>query len=159
MAWSERQFSNINNGKWYPQHYDRRHNFNIVYAYKLSKKWTFNANFVFQTGYAISFPDVIYYDDNGFRTAFYTSKNNARAPDYQRLDFSFTKAYKNKKGRDCKWVFSLYNVYGYPNPFAVTYSIGGYLNDNIGSEIGYRGRVETITPFKFIPGINWSIRF
>lgn len=159
LAWSERKFDNINNGNWYPQHYDRRHNFNIVYENKFSRKWTFNANFVFQTGYAISLPDVIYYNDNGLRTAFYSSKNNARAPIYNRLDISFTKAYKNKKGRDAKWVFSLYNVYGYPNPFAVTYSIGGYLNDNAGSQIGYRGRIETITPFKFIPGINWSVKF
>ncbi len=160
LAWSERQFTNINKGNWYPQHYDRRHNFNIVYAYKLSKKWTLNANFVYQTGYAISLPDLIYFDDQGYRTAFYTSKNNARAPDYQRLDVSFTKAYKNKKNRDCKWVFSLYNVYGYPNPFAVSYTVTGDWRPTTGVvDLGYGGIVQTITPFKFIPGISWSLKF
>ncbi len=172
LAWSERQFDNINNGNWYPQHYDRRHNFNIVYANKLSDKWTFNTNFVFQTGYAITLPDAVYYDYKGVLTPFYSSKNNARAPIYNRLDVSFTKSYKNKKGHDCKWIFSLYNVYGYQNPFAVAYSRGGYSDgtfvtsiDPFGNiiktpkQVGYSGNVETVTPFKFIPGFNWSIEF
>jgi len=172
LAWSERKFDNINNGNWYPQHYDRRHNFNIVYANKLSEKWTFNSNFIFQTGYAITLPDAVYYDYKGILTPFYSSKNNARAPIYNRLDISFTKTYKNKKGHDCKWIFSLYNVYGYPNPFAVSYSKGGFTDgtfitstDPFGNiiktpkQVGYSGNIETISPFNFIPGLNWSIKF
>ncbi len=172
LAWSERQFENINNGNWYPQHYDRRHNFNIVYANKLSEKWTLNANFVFQTGYAISVPDIIYYDVSGSLREFYSSKNNARAPNYQRLDVSFTKAYKNKKKHDCKWIFTLYNVYGYSNPFALYYDSGSLFDGTFDKvtfpngttytflkQVGYSGTIKTVTAFKFIPGFNWSIKF
>ncbi|WP_370228086.1 carboxypeptidase-like regulatory domain-containing protein, partial [Mesoflavibacter sp.] len=40
----------INNGNWYNTAFDKTHDISITSNYELNKKWTFNANFVLQTG-------------------------------------------------------------------------------------------------------------
>ena len=157
LAWSERKFDNINKGSWYPQHYDRRHNLEIVSQYKISDSWTFNANFVLQTGYAFNLPDVIYEDIYGTRQAYYTSRNNARTPVYHRLDVGFSKEYTTRNGNEAKWTFSIYNAYAHANPFAISYSIGAY--DDTSLNNGYKGTTQQTSIFNFIPGLNWSLKF
>lgn len=157
LAKSERQFNSINNGNWYPEHYDRRHNFNIVAQYKISDRWTFNTNFVYQSGYAIDLPDALYLNDFGFVNPFYFSRNNARAPAYNRLDISFTKTRINKKGNEVKWTYGIYNVYGYNNPYAVNY---GYDINNINGQFysTYTGYVRVQSLLNFIPSISYSLK-
>jgi CarboxypepD_reg-like domain/TonB-dependent Receptor Plug Domain len=158
LAWSERQFANINGGDWFPQRYDRRHNLNIVFEQKLGEKWTFNSDFVFQTGSRITLPTAVVKDDKGLPVAIYTDKNNATMPNYHRLDVAITKAYVTKKrGRDAKFSFSVYNLYGRKNPFAVNYTIGIRQLPNDGK--GYFNIIRTQSVFRFIPGLNWSVKF
>jgi hypothetical protein len=38
LAWNNRQFSDLNQGKAFPYRYDRRHDISIVAIYELSKK-------------------------------------------------------------------------------------------------------------------------
>ena len=40
----------INDGNWYPNAYDKRHDLSINTSYQLNNKWSFNANFLYQTG-------------------------------------------------------------------------------------------------------------
>jgi TonB-dependent Receptor Plug Domain/CarboxypepD_reg-like domain len=158
LSWNERKFQGIDNGNWYPQRYDRRHNVNLVFEQKMSEKWTFNSNFVFMTGHAVTLPDVVYKDIFGSATAFYTKRNNQRMPLYNRLDVSFTKSYKTKKrGRDAKWIYSVYNTYGYANAFALDYFVGSNLDSNM-KVTGFKGIFTTKSLFRFVPGINWSIK-
>ncbi len=158
LSWNERKFSDINRGNWYPQRYDRRHNVSLVFQKKLNSKWTFNSNFVFMTGHAVTLPDVVFKDAFGNPTAFYTKRNNQRMPIYNRLDVSLTKSYKTKRGNEAQWVYSLYNAYGYSNAFALDYNIG-YTFDRNSNVTGYYGIFESKSLFRFIPGINWSIKF
>ncbi len=157
LSKNERQFTGINHGKWYPQRYDRRHNLNIVYETKMNEKWTFNSNFVFMTGHAVTLPDVVFKDINGIPTAFYSNRNNERMPLYNRLDVSFTKSYKTRKGREAKWGFSLFNTYGYPNAFALDYFVGATFDSNVNIN-GFKGFFQSKSIFRFIPGVNWSIK-
>ncbi len=46
----------INQGKWYSTPYDKTHDFSINASYELNKKWTFNTNFIFQTGQPTNYP-------------------------------------------------------------------------------------------------------
>jgi len=50
----------INNGNWYKTPYDRTHDISITGAYNVSEKWTFGANFVFQTGRPVTYPNGQY---------------------------------------------------------------------------------------------------
>ena len=157
LSWSDRQFQNINGGSWYPQRYDRRHNLNLVYEQKLSKKWTLNADFVFQTGSVVTVPTAVFKNQDGFPTTLYTLRNNARLPNYHRLDLAFSRKYTTKRGREAKWSFSMYNVYGQRNPFALNYTLG--INNLPNGGKSYFSKTSLDSPFRFIPGLNWSIKF
>ena len=158
-AKSERQFTDINNGNWYPEHYDRRHNFNIVAQYKISDRWTLNSNFVFQSGYAINLPDALYLNDFGFTNPFYFSRNNARAPAYNRLDVSITKTRFTKKGNEIKWTYGIYNVYGYNNPYAVSYAFNSQPIKNSSNAFIFSGYIKVQSFLNFIPSVSYSIKF
>ena len=46
----------INNGNWYNTPYDRTHDISLSGVYKLSDKWTFSSNLVYQTGRPVTYP-------------------------------------------------------------------------------------------------------
>ncbi len=99
----------INNGSWYPAKQDQTHNFAIVGIYKLSEKWTFSANWVYNTGNAVTFPSGKY-QVNGQTAFYYTERNGYRMPAYHRLDIAATLENKKRK----KWKAagrSLYIMY------------------------------------------------
>ena len=50
LAKTTRQFDQINGGEVYPFKYDRRHDFSIVYNYKIKKKYRFFHHLVFRNG-------------------------------------------------------------------------------------------------------------
>lgn len=157
LAWSERQFENINSGNWFPQRYDRRHNLNLVFEKKIADAWTFNADFVFTTGSAVTIPVAVFKSDNGIITPFYEDRNNGRMPIYHRLDIAFSYRYLNRKKRDEKWTFSLFNAYGQNNASALNYTVGmSFLSDGGRS---YEGLFRPETFFRFVPGVNWSVKF
>lgn len=119
-------FNSVDNkGSWYPTRFDQTHNFKLVSSYKINEKKNLSATFSYITGapttYAI---DRIQVDgrvipiNNG-------SRNDVRIPNYHRLDISYTVdnvifGKKGRKGSD-NLVFSVYNVYGRKNAFAVNF--------------------------------------
>jgi hypothetical protein len=116
LAWSNRQFDLLNNGKWYPALYDRRHVFNAVGWYDLGKGWSASAQWVFNSGSAFTLPQGLVNTNPYFLGYFaYGSKNNARLPNYHRLDFSIKQEWRNKKKRQCYATFNIYNVYNRKN--------------------------------------------
>jgi hypothetical protein len=161
LAWSERKFDNINSGVWYPQRYDRRHNLAIVAEYKLSDSWTMSANFVLSTGHAVTLPDVTY---KGLSDVFYNlpsgepqylKRNNQRMPLYNRLDVSFKKDVITRNDRNAAWIFSLYNVYGFPNAFSVEYFPYPMPIENPTYRLG---SLDKNTLLRFIPGISYNLK-
>ena len=64
----------ISNGVWYKTPHDRTHDVSITGVYKWTDTWSFGANFVFQTGRPVTFPNG-QYEYDGLSTASYSSRN------------------------------------------------------------------------------------
>ena len=50
LAWADRRFDEINEGRRYPSRYDNRHKLNIVVMHKLSKKVELSAAWTYSSG-------------------------------------------------------------------------------------------------------------
>lgn len=113
----------INDGAWYNTNYDRTHDISITASYKYNDKWTFGANFVFQTGRPTTYPNgqFLY---NGVSTPTYDRRNANNLTPYHRLDLSATLTPKKNKDRKVKgeWVFSIYNVYNRQNAKSISFA-------------------------------------
>lgn len=122
LARTERKVEGINNNDWFPARFDKTHNLSVVGLYQLNSRWSFSANFAFNTGTPATFPT------NRFEWGGWAlpqnvndSRNAARIPSYHRLDIGATLKSKKKlfgKGQG-EWVFSAYNLYNRRNPFSV----------------------------------------
>jgi hypothetical protein len=75
-------------------------------------------------------------------------------PLYNRLDVSFKKSFITKNDREAAWIFSLYNVYGYPNAFSLDYEVFRAF-DNSTSLLG---TVSQNTLLRFIPGVSYNLK-
>lgn len=141
----------INNGDWYNSAYDRVHDFSITGAYNLNEKWTFGANFVYQTGRPVTYPNGQYIYE-GLSIASYTDRNSERLPSYNRLDISATYVPKNKPDNRWKgeWVFGVYNAYNRKNAAAISFGQNAETGANEATRTAIFGIVPSVTyNFKF----------
>ncbi|HTN46318.1 MAG TPA: TonB-dependent receptor [Flavipsychrobacter sp.] len=155
LSWSNRLFSDLNNGKTFPYKYDRRHDFKIALVHKLTSKIELSCDWIFSSGNTMSIPTAKYYGSspNSFMSVdepynyYYPARNNYRMPAYHRLDAGakFTKV-KSKSTRE--WVLGIYNMYNRRNPFYI-----------------YSEEKNGITTFKqisllgFLPSISYNFKF
>jgi len=117
-----RKTPDINEGKRYRAFQDRPHDFSVFLNYKKSERASFSANWSFYTGSPVSVP-VSYYQFNDQTVPVYGQKNNARLPNYHRLDLAY-RYILNKP--DSKFrhslSFAVYNVYARKNPISVNFN-------------------------------------
>lgn len=155
LSKSERSFSEIENGRWYPAVYDRPHDLSVVANYNLSKKWDLGAIFVYGTG-------KLYTPVSGFFlieqniNLFYGPRNSARLDDYHRLDISatYTPSPDSKKRFKGSWTFSLYNTYNRKNPFFINFDTkSDFQSGNTTIES------TKITIFPLIPSITYNFKW
>ncbi|MEJ6491332.1 MAG: carboxypeptidase-like regulatory domain-containing protein [Flavobacteriales bacterium] len=167
LAKTERKFTEINEGNYFPSKYDRRHDVSVVGSYKLSDRWTFGAAFIYATGSTLTLPES-YYIQNQDLLFKYGDRNSTRMAPYHRLDLSATlfdkpmKTIANENGDEVEvkkrfrsnWSFSIYNVYNRANPFFL------YV-DNDGSvfEGDFQVKVKQVTLFPIIPSVTWNFEF
>ncbi len=149
LSKSERQFENINDGDWYSVRQDRTHDMSIVATYKLTKKWTLSASWVYNTGDAVTFPSGKY-EINGDIINLYTERNGYRIPDYHRLDLGATLKLDSKHF-DSDLTFSLYNAYGRKNAYSIDFRES---EDNPGTTEAVK-----ISLFTYVPSITWNFNF
>lgn len=111
----------INNGEWYSSNFDKPHDLNILLNYNPRKRVSLNLSFSYNTGRPTSAPAGKFDDLNIFGIPIYGPRNNYRIPDYHRLDLSVNVFPGYRKDRIWKgnWTFSLFNVYGRRNAYAV----------------------------------------
>jgi hypothetical protein len=124
----------------------------VVLFQKINDKIDFSANWVFNTGIALTLPIGKYYitlpDDNSETEIFiYPEKNSQRLDVYHRLDvgFNFTKV--KKKGIRT-WNVSVYNIYNRKNPYS--YNIINYNNKQI---------LAKYTLFPIMPSVSYSYKW
>lgn len=158
LAWTKRQFDELNNGKWFYPRYDRRHDISIVLTYELGERWELGASWVYGTGQAYTMPTGIY----GYQSPFpgdyykeikyqYTERNGARLPAFHKLDLNFIYKFN---WFNIPWQLSLniYNAYNRKNPFA------WYVKNTYNDKGEERREVKQLTLFPIIPtfGINFK---
>lgn len=129
LAWTDRQFEQLNHGKRFPYKYDRRHDLSIVAMYRPSKRIELSGTWVFGTGNAVTLPIARIQGTNPFVTSSqfynpfldlysYSDRNAYRMQSYHRLDLAIS-FIKKKKWGERRWVVGVYNAYGRRNPFYV----------------------------------------
>lgn len=140
----------INNGDWYFTPYDKTHDVSITTSYAFSKKWDFNANFLFQTGQPITYPEAQYQFMN-FSIPNYETRNSSRLPNYHRIDISaIYTPNRKKKAFSGEWVFSIFNVYNRQNAASIRFQ------KNI--ESGQNEAVR-LSIFGIIPSVIYNFKF
>lgn len=142
----------INKGNWYNTPYDRTHDFSLTGSYDFNEKWKFSANFVYQTGRPVTYPNG-QYQYEGLSIASFDSRNANRLPAYHRLDLSATfTPTKNKNRRwQSEWVFGVYNAYARKNAASVSFTQDFDTGVNEARRLSIFG--------SFIPSITYNFKF
>ncbi|WP_204345478.1 TonB-dependent receptor [Psychroserpens algicola] len=141
----------INNGEWYNTAFDKTHDISLTGSYQLNDKWTFNSNFLFQTGQPTTFPNG-QYEYNGITIPNYESRNSSRLPAYHRIDISATynpnpESTKRWKG---EWVFGIYNLYNRRNAASISFGENRMTGANEATRLAI---------FGIIPSVSYNFKF
>ena len=142
----------INKGNWYNTPYDRTHDFSLTGSYDFNEKWKFSANFVYQTGRPVTYPNG-QYEYEGLSIASFDQRNANRLPAYHRLDLSATfTPTKNKNRRwQSEWVFGVYNAYARKNAASISF------NQDFDTGVNEARRLSIFG--SFIPSITYNFKF
>lgn len=147
LSWNNRKFEQLNDGKWFPFIYDRRHNLSVLTTILLSNSYSLNSNFVLASGNPITLPEGFVKTDNFFyQYLVYGSINNRRLPVYHRLDVLMEKTWTTVKNRKKHLALNIYNIYARKNPVIIYYDTK-------------TGKVYKKTLFTIIPSINYGVEF
>lgn len=136
----------INYGNWYYTPYDKTHDLSITTNYDLNKRWNLSANFIYQTGQPITYPNA-QYQFSGFSIPNFETRNSSRLPAYHRLDVSAVYSPKKRSG---EWVFGIYNFYNRKNAASIRFQ------ENL--ETG-RNEALRLTIFGIIPSVTYNFKF
>ncbi len=141
----------INLGEWYSTPYDKTHDLALYGSYELNKKWSFNSNFIFQTGQPTNYP-LGQFEFEGLVVPFYGRRNEERLPDYHRLDIAATLTPTQKPGKSfqSEWVFSIYNLYNRRNAASI--------NFRRNQDTGVNEAVRT-SIFGIVPAVTYNFKF
>ncbi len=159
LAKTTRQTIGINNDEEYVANFDIRNNLSIVATRKLLSRLTASATFTYTTGRPYTTPVGKYFFE-GEWNPIYGERNNARLPDYHRLDVGFTWRNKESKKYKSSWNFSVYNLYNRANAYAMYFreATAEDANENTFVNEGDQVAVQ-VTLFKIIPSITWNFEF
>ncbi|MEC5144416.1 TonB-dependent receptor [Chitinophaga sp. 212800010-3] len=156
LAWTWRQFPDLNDGKRYPAKYDRRHDLTLVGTYDLNKRWTLSGTFIYGSGNTTTMPETFYFIETTLVQG-YGNINGYRMAAYHRLDLAavYTPVPKRPDRRfHGSWTFSIYNVYSRQNPYFL------YL-DQEGSAVNGTLKVSAkqVSLFPIIPSVTYNFKF
>jgi len=141
----------INMGEWYNTPYDKSHDLSVYGSFELNEKWSFNANFIYQTGQPTNYP-VGQFEFEDMTVPYYGLRNEERLPDYHRLDISaiLTPKRNKRKKIQSEWVFSIYNAYSRKNAASINFRE----NEDTGRNEAIRTSI-----FGIIPSVTYNFKF
>ncbi|MCO5725073.1 TonB-dependent receptor [Robiginitalea marina] len=146
------QFSEerINGGEFFPSNFDKPHDLSLIANYKLTRRYSFSVNFVYQTGRPVTYPIGTFRFNNADFVAF-SDRNEFRIPDFYRLDLGINIEGNHRKNKlvHSFWTISVYNVLGRNNPYSVFFVTEG-------------GEVKALQSSIFaipIPSITYNFKF
>ena len=150
-TWSRsyRRFEEINNGKPFPDRYDRRWSSTFSGQVNLGPRWSAGVNFIYGTGIAITLAESKFFNP-GFLFPVvgitYSERNAFRLPPYHRMDVTITYQIAEKKAFHHSLSLNLYNVYNRTNPFYIT-----LVQDPINPVFEFK----QFSLFKFFPSLTY----
>ena len=150
LSSTERTFDKINDGNSFPARQDRTHDVSLVTIYNLNEKWSLSANWVYNTGFAATFPSGKYEID-GQTVNLYTERNGHRMPDYHRLDLGATYYFNRSEENEMSLTFSAYNVYARENAYRITFE------EN--KDDPSKTQAVKLALFSIVPSITFNFRF
>jgi hypothetical protein len=118
---------NINNGNLYPSMLDQPHDLSVIMNYRPWSRSVISLNFKYKTGRPITIPVSKFSYWPVLSVLNYSDRNEYRLPDYHRLDLTMTledKVKRNSRYRG-EWNFSIYNLYGRKNAYAIYFDKDG----------------------------------
>lgn len=157
LAWNNRQFSDLNEGRSFPYRYDRRHDLSVVAIYELSKKINISGTWVYGTGNAVMLPKSRYGATSTYGNNFtyinsveqYGDRNSYRMNPYHRLDIGIN-FIKTRSNRTRTWSVGAYNAYANNNPFFVYFDTDFDTNERV---------LKQVSLFPLIPYVTYSLKF
>jgi hypothetical protein len=161
LSWAVRKFAEINQGRYFPYKFDRRHHLSLLANYLVresaTRKSQFSCTFTYASGNAITIPDeqipsVLLpgmtidhpFADRFSRYLSFPHPNNYRMPAFHHIDLSWSLTRKLLRNGESTWCFSVYNVYNRMNPYFYYKS---------------RDKFYQISMLPFIPAVSWSLKF
>jgi hypothetical protein len=140
----------VNNGEFFPSNFDKPHDVSLVANFKITQRFSFSSNFVYQTGRPVTFPTGKYIY-NGAEYVVYSDRNMNRIPDYYRLDLSLNIEgnHRIEKLAHSFWNISVYNLLGRNNPYSVFFVTEG------GEVKAYQSSIFSVP----VPTITYNFRF
>ena len=150
LSKTEKQFSDINDNKWFSARQDRTNDLSVVGMFDLNERISFSATCIYYTGDAVTMPSGSYII-NGNIVPYYTERNGYRMPDYFRVDAGMTLKGKNKHRLKSFWNFSVYNLTARDNAYSI------YFQEDP-NKPGTMQAVELYL-FSIIPSITWNFKF
>ncbi|WP_245590605.1 TonB-dependent receptor [Adhaeribacter aquaticus] len=159
LSWTYRQFAEINEGRWFPNRYDRRHDVTLVALHQLTKRLHFTGTWVYGSGNAFSVPvaRIILQGHPGERESYvpiYSERNSYRQAPYHRLDLGIVYRLRPKRG-EADLTFSLYNAYNRRNPYFIYFK---QIRDEE-TEVTTGFQAKQVSLFPAIPAITYNFKF
>jgi hypothetical protein len=150
LSKTELKIPGVNDNHYYPATQDQTNHLSLVGMYQVGKKWTFSADFVYNTGDAVTWPSGKFSVD-GAPVYYYGPRNSNRLPAYNRLDLGATLLAKKTAKYESSWNFSIYNAYGQSNPYDIIFQADPK-NAN-------KTQVLQTTLFKMVPSVTYNFKF
>jgi hypothetical protein len=154
LAWSNRRFPELNQGRTFPYKYDRRHDISLVVIHKFSPTLTLSGTWVYGTGNATTVATSRFqvgpyqdYEDYGAR-------NSYRMAAYHRFDLDLSKTKKKRWGEVVNSI-SIYNIYNRRNPYYM-YFVPADVENGVVREPAYYRQVSL---FPIIPSVSKAFKF
>lgn len=154
LSKSDRQYNDLNGGRWFPARYDRRHNASVVLNYELTKRLSVSAVFDFISGsrftpvigqYAIPATTQV-----GVQLIpIFAPINSVRLADSHRLDLGLKYRSRTGKKLQGEWFIGIYNVYNRATPYGI----------NIQPNADGSYRYEQPGLFGLLPFISYGFKF
>ncbi len=168
LQWSERKFAELNDGKYFPYGFDRRHDLAIAASYHFNDHWDASIDWVYGTGNRYTLPVQFYssygtldynnylYSVNGFyptggeSVTAYNPKNSYTLPAFHHLDVGCN--YRKRHGKlEHVLNISIYNVYSRQNVFSV---YTDYRLDDAGN---FKLHIKQLSLFPILPSVSYTL--
>lgn len=154
LAWSTRQYDELNGGLPFYARFDRRHNFSAVAIFKVSPRLSVSALWVYATGARFTAKTGNYLVPNPDNTGvdvipIYSARNAIKLSSTHRLDLNVIWKNKPNKRFQGEWHVGAYNVYNRASPFRIdvlTTSQGDFQYQQPGL-------------FGFVPSVAYNFKF